>query len=160
MLWRNDVSATVAVEHIQSFLNQIFNHPICGHSTYLYEQILLIKFLYLLEDEIPSPFKVPMYSRSYVAASINIHVEEYTCGLVEREASNEGPGSLWKGSCITLLLLHIKITRKSVANCSYLHSSPAILCRWSISQCTAAAVRGGPPLLKMEETAPQCQHQD
>lgn len=146
MLWWNDVSATVAVKHIQSFLNQIFNRPICGHSTYLYEQILLIKFLYLREDEIPSPFKVLRVQQ------INIHLEEYTCGLVEREASNEGPGSLWKGPCITLLLIHIKITRKSVANCCHLHSSPAILCRWSVCQCTAAPVRGGPPLLKMEET--------
>lgn len=52
----NDFSATVTCRSIPSSLNQIFNHPICARSTFLYEQILLIKFLHLLEDEIPSPF--------------------------------------------------------------------------------------------------------
>lgn len=63
--------------------------------------------------------KCLVYSRSDFAASISRQVEEYTCRLVEREALNVVPGSLWRGSCIALILIHIKITRTIAANCSF-----------------------------------------
>lgn len=81
-------SVPVTRRSVQSFLNQIFNHPICARSTFLNENILLINFYMFWKIKSHPPF----FKESFSAArskpdngtSTSREVEEYTCRVVMR----------------------------------------------------------------------------
>lgn len=98
-LWHKDFSASVIRRSVQSFLNQIFNHPICARSTFLYEKILLINFYIFRKIKSLPLFKEPFLYHEPNQTSVPAQVER--CRNIPVgwwwEASNKVPGPCGEG---------------------------------------------------------------